>query len=490
MDLDELPGAVRTRVLNLASRALSGATAAQIPKELVAVARFSPARRARRAAPALTRALQNDSAFRALVAHRAVSALAGRGGASAPQDRGPAPTLPSIAPSVSSDGSAGATQPDPAGIELPGPADTDQLLASVDSDVERLALAYLLGTSPPAGSLQRLDTAQELAGARSRIAELEAELAKAAAGSTEPRERSRTGSHQSSETADRSERSSTAGEAGELAARVERLTARLREQGTRLREAIDRAADLERQRDELESSSTRSLDASERGRAVAEQRVLALTAQWQGSEDDRRTRAARSEIRERAMTRRVEILLESAAASIVGLRAEWSGTRGAAGSGVDPADLIAERLSAPAQRQHPQVADTGRLADVLALPGVHVVVDGYNVSKSAFEHLTLAEQRDRLVRALGAVAVRTGAQITVVFDGAAVVAPSAAPRGVRVIFSPPGIIADDVIRDLVSAEPAGRPLLVVTSDRAVQRDVAAHGARVAASALLVAALAR
>ena len=34
------------------------------------------------------------------------------------------------------------------------------------------------------------------------------------------------------------------------------------------------------------------------------------------------------------------------------------------------------------------------------------------------------------------------------------------PRGVRVLFSPVGVIADDVIRELVGAEPQGRPVVV------------------------------
>ena len=42
-----------------------------------------------------------------------------------------------------------------------------------------------------------------------------------------------------------------------------------------------------------------------------------------------------------------------------------------------------------------------------------------------------------------------------------------APRGVRVLFSAPGEIADDVIRRLVAAEPEGRPLMVVSSDKEV-----------------------
>ena len=64
------------------------------------------------------------------------------------------------------------------------------------------------------------------------------------------------------------------------------------------------------------------------------------------------------------------------------------------------------------------------------------------------------------------------------------------PRGVRVLFSPEGVIADDVIRDLVAAEPTGRVVVVVTSDQEVARDVVRAGARSVAADALVALLAR
>ena len=38
-----------------------------------------------------------------------------------------------------------------------------------------------------------------------------------------------------------------------------------------------------------------------------------------------------------------------------------------------------------------------------------------------------------------------------------------AVRGVRVLFSDPGVLADDLIRSLVGAEPEGRPLVVVSA---------------------------
>src|SRR5207244_2982215 len=110
--------------------------------------------------------------------------------------------------------------------------------------------------------------------------------------------------------------------------------------------------------------------------------------------------------------------------------------------------------------------DPAVLDDLLALPRVHLVVDGYNVTKTGYGSLTLAEQRARLVGALAALAGRTRAEVTCVFDGAALEGPvlSTPPRGVRVLFSREGRTADQVIRRLVRAEPPGRPVVVVSSD--------------------------
>jgi predicted RNA-binding protein with PIN domain len=59
-----------------------------------------------------------------------------------------------------------------------------------------------------------------------------------------------------------------------------------------------------------------------------------------------------------------------------------------------------------------------------------------------------------------------------------------------VLFSPPGVLADEVIVDLVAAEPAGRAVLVATSDGEVVRAVRGAGARVLPSAVLLARLDR
>ena len=89
---------------------------------------------------------------------------------------------------------------------------------------------------------------------------------------------------------------------------------------------------------------------------------------------------------------------------------------------------------------------------------------------------------------LGALAARTSVEVTVVFDGAAVATARPPGRGIRVLFSPPGVLADHVIRDLVRAEPQGRVGLVVSSDREVVDRAMADGARTAPTAVLLAVI--
>ena len=119
-------------------------------------------------------------------------------------------------------------------------------------------------------------------------------------------------------------------------------------------------------------------------------------------------------------------------------------------------------------------------------------MDGYNVTKTGYGALPLAEQRLRLLGGLAVLAAQTGAEITCVFDGAQLQAPAvlATPRGVRVLFSRPGETADELIRRLVRAEPGGRPVVVVSSDKEVADGVRAAGARPAPAALLLRRLAR
>lgn len=132
------------------------------------------------------------------------------------------------------------------------------------------------------------------------------------------------------------------------------------------------------------------------------------------------------------------------------------------------------------------------LRRLLELPRVHLIVDGYNVSKEAWPSAALEQQRARLVAGLAGLVSGKGIETTVVFDGADLLhtpmVPS--PRGVRVRFSPPGVTADDVIRQLVNAEPSGRSVVVVSTDREVAESVSKVGARSVASVALVALLGR
>jgi predicted RNA-binding protein with PIN domain len=153
---------------------------------------------------------------------------------------------------------------------------------------------------------------------------------------------------------------------------------------------------------------------------------------------------------------------------------------------VRPADVVASAGTAPGGRTVRELAGLERL---LALPTVHVIIDGYNVTKSGYGDLSLAEQRTRLIGALAPLAAQSGAEITVAFDGGAKPPMQpATPRGVRVLFSAPDEIADDLIRRLVAAEPAGRPVVVVTSDQQVVADTTLDGAWSVPSTVLLARL--
>jgi predicted RNA-binding protein with PIN domain len=138
--------------------------------------------------------------------------------------------------------------------------------------------------------------------------------------------------------------------------------------------------------------------------------------------------------------------------------------------------------------------DSVEAADHLVrVPGIAVLVDGYNASHLGWYEFPIAEQRRRLVDALTELATRTGADISVVLDGAEPVGPPVVPttaRRVRVSFSPPGVEADDVVLARVAEIDVSRPVLVASSDRRVQDGAAALGANVISSAQLLGALRR
>jgi len=227
--------------------------------------------------------------------------------------------------------------------------------------------------------------------------------------------------------------------------------------------------------------------AANQTRELRQLRARIAQLEAEASEDRRAARAERDEA-----TLRTRLLLDTILDATSGLRRElalpqMSGT---------PGESAEAQYAATGPQQTGRsrtVASIGELEGYLAMPRARLIIDGYNLTKQAWPTSPLDAQRIRLMQALAPLVARTGAETTVVFDAAAVPGAGArhvagAPRGVRVVFSPTGVIADDVIRDLVAAEPAGRVVLVASDDQAVARDVALDGARPVPTALLLQAL--
>ncbi|MEZ0447819.1 NYN domain-containing protein [Cellulomonas sp. ICMP 17802] len=259
---------------------------------------------------------------------------------------------------------------------------------------------------------------------------------------------------------------------------LQRELRRLRSDADRARSEGRRAADEARA----------VLDSAELAQARAQDDLRQALEERRVSQAERT--AARAELRaaRKLADVRVRLLLDTIVDAASGLRAEL-----ALPPVADlPADLVGPTHEPAAVRRGSRgrsIDDPALLDELLRQPWAHLVVDGYNVSKSGFGELSLAEQRRRLVDGLAVIAARTGAEITCCFDGkeGQQGPPGGYARGVRVLFAV-GEIADDLIRRLVSAEPPGRVLVVVTSDQEVVRDVEADGAWVVPSSTLVARL--
>jgi predicted RNA-binding protein with PIN domain len=114
---------------------------------------------------------------------------------------------------------------------------------------------------------------------------------------------------------------------------------------------------------------------------------------------------------------------------------------------------------------------------LLRVKGSLTLIDGYNVAKLGWPSLDLDHQRDQCVLAAENMAKRWSMSMTIVFDGASIEGAHAATRRrVRIVYSPAGISADDVLRAEVAGADAAKPVVVVTNDRAIITDVAAAGA--------------
>jgi hypothetical protein len=242
----------------------------------------------------------------------------------------------------------------------------------------------------------------------------------------------------------------------------ERDTARA-ERDAAQEEALASRQALERERAE----HSRALDRSRRRAADLAREVSDL----------RRQREAGQEL----TTARTRVLLATLVEAANGLRREW----GVASESNTPADFF---VGGPAVTGAASSAldDPNDLREALRAPQAHMIVDGYNVTLAEWTGSTLLEQRARLTTALGSLAAQTGAEITVVFDGrSGIAATPPRAKGVRVLFGDEDESADDLIRRLISLEPEGRPVVVVSSDGEVAAAARRPGHRSARSEALL-----
>lgn len=135
------------------------------------------------------------------------------------------------------------------------------------------------------------------------------------------------------------------------------------------------------------------------------------------------------------------------------------------------------------------IASSAEAAEFLARSDAQFLIDGYNVAKLGWPNRPLERQRAALLDAVENLSRRFGTDCTVVFDGADVIGAHASRRRLaRVVYSPAGIIADDVIRDETRRLPTSRPVVVVTNDAEIVRDVRAEGANVVPSNAFIAVM--
>ncbi|MFL1378568.1 MULTISPECIES: NYN domain-containing protein [unclassified Nocardiopsis] len=423
--LRPLPEAVRSRVIDYGSDVLGGMRAADLPAPLRRVAKFEPRRRARLAGPQIAAQLENDPDFRTLVAERVEQ------------------VWPELAEGLRSGVVPPAADPVAVGacaylLRPPGWAD---IVEGVHRELDR-----------EAGAKEADEAAEALEEVNRRLAQAREEH--------------------------RAETERLRAQLKEHKAEISELRQKVHTERRRAKEATAHAEQVALQADERAAEATGRVGALESENRRLKSRLSAAEAQVENAR--RAVRAGRN-----ADEARLRVLLDVLVDASHGLRREL-----ALPAAVDsPADLVAAEAD---ERRRVSLGglpddDPGLLEHLLTVPRVHLLVDGYNVTKTGYGTLPLADQRTRLLSSLEGLASRTKAEITCVFDGADVDAPPAVAqtRRVRLLFSAPGETADELIVRLVRAEPPGRPIAVVTSDREIVGAVRRAGARAISSPIFL-----
>nr|WP_215909943.1 NYN domain-containing protein [Streptacidiphilus fuscans] len=429
-----LPEGVRRRVVGIAADALGGLAQGDLPARLRPYGKFTRDARVKRGATAIAAALETDSLFRSRIAERL---------------RQGQPDLVAALESGT----------------VPAAADPQDVAAA----------AYLLRTAGwtriVEGVGEEVERAEhEGAAAESaRLAEkLQDELVALRATARTDAERAKTDLD-----AARKDGDSLRRQLRSLAADTKRAEAATRKA----------VAELE---------ALRAAGATERGAQDSEVRRLKhRVAELEAALETSR-RAAREGRSTEEM--RLRLLLDTVLQGAQGLQREL-GLAPLSGRPADSVEAVSPVAASPhdVARRALEGDDPALLEQLLQLPQVHLLVDGYNVTKTGWPGMALDRQRQQLLRGLGLLAAQTGAEITCVFDGQDLDGPipmAPPPRGVRVLFSRTGETADELIRRLVRAEPEGRPVVVVSTDREVADGVRKSGARPVPSTMLLRRLIR
>ncbi|GGZ66846.1 RNA-binding protein [Streptomyces subrutilus] len=428
-----LPEGVRRRVVALVSDAFGGLTVADLPAQLRQYARFTPTRRAKFAGNAMAAAVESDPVFRGRVAERLREAQGDLAGA-----------LESGAPPAAADPLDVA-----AAAYVLRPAGWVKLVAAAGEEAQR-------------ADAERADeeTRRELERLREELAQL--------------REAQRSGGDQ------------TRAELDAVRKEAEALHRKLRSALSDVKRGEAALRKVNAEVDGARAEAAARVAAAESESRRLKSRLAEVETALETSR--RATREGRS-----IEDMRLRLLLDTVLDAAAGLRRELAlpplSTRPAETvEAVEPGRMTPKDIAARALSE----TDPALLDQLLALPQAHLVIDGYNVTKTGYPTMPLEKQRLRLLGGLSMLAAQTGAEMTCVFDGAELAAPVllAPPRGVRVLFSKAGVTADELIRQLVRAEPPGRPVVVVSTDREVADGVAKAGARPVASALLLKRLSR
>jgi len=256
------------------------------------------------------------------------------------------------------------------------------------------------------------------------------------------------------------------------------------ERETALRTQAELQDALARTRAAEERAVERAEREAERARGF--ERELTALAQSLPSSDLAPLRAAATEAR--LLAERLDSLADDRAAATPPLASPPR--EGVAREVADPRPVAREpvireqsRPAARPRRNRPScppglAVDTPAGLDaVLRGGGVLLVVDGYNVTKTAWTAASPEEQRTRLLAALAELHLRLRCDVVVAFDGDDVRGvPLPRKPGVRVVFSAADEEADDVVVREAASPPRTVPVVVASSDGAVRRRSEAEGA--------------